>query len=283
MRYLQIRLWIFTVVLAATTMAVGCASLTPKSSLNAKNPSAKTSLASKMPWAKKDAKPKPYPNPAKMAVTWTPDTLVQTGRTPTRGFGGRIYFYDEKAHAVPVEGTLVIHGFDEAAEDPTDRVKRFEFTPDQFTRHYSQSDLGASYSIWVPWDAVGGEQQRVSLIASFTSSAESTPPVQSVPSVVVLPGHKSKVQIAQSETVLSPQYTRWQAAASASTPSRKGLTTKTIPRRRAVENVAPGRDLLAEHEARFAAAGETPSVEITPTVRPTSTAVVPTGSWTPSK
>ena len=46
--------------------------------------------------------PEPYPNPNKIAATWTPDTLVQTGRTPTRGFGGAISVRKEgREHAAP--------------------------------------------------------------------------------------------------------------------------------------------------------------------------------------
>ena len=82
-----------------------------------------------------------------------------------RGFGGRFFFYDEKSRPVPVDGTLIVHGFDDTADTPEDRVKRFEFTPEQFTRHFSQTDLGASYSVWVPWDAIGGDQRRISLVA----------------------------------------------------------------------------------------------------------------------
>ena len=87
--------------------------------------------------------------------------MVETGRTPTRGFGGRVLFYDEKSRPVPVEGSLMVHGFDDSSEDPEEGVNRFAFTSEQFTRHFSQSDLGASYSIWIPWDAIGGDQKRV--------------------------------------------------------------------------------------------------------------------------
>ncbi|MEM6980074.1 MAG: hypothetical protein AAF539_10445, partial [Planctomycetota bacterium] len=50
-----------------------------------------------LPWVKKqDDVPEPYPTPVKIATTWAPDTLTQSGRTPTRGFGARVFFYDEK-------------------------------------------------------------------------------------------------------------------------------------------------------------------------------------------
>ena len=163
---------------------VGCASMSDKTASNNK------SLLDRMPWSSsKNEVPEPYPNPVKLAATWTPDTLVQTGRTPTRGFGGRLFFYDEKSRPVPVDGSLIVHGFDDHADDPKNSVKRFEFTPEQFTRHFSQTDLGASYSVWIPWDAIGGDQRRISLVASFKTAEGKT--VQGIPATIVLPGRTS--------------------------------------------------------------------------------------------
>jgi hypothetical protein len=270
--------------MVATVAQFGCGTMGPKSLFASKDKAAdstkKSSLASKLPWAKKDDKPEPYPNPVKMAVTWTPDTLVQTGRTPTRGFGGRIFFYDDKAHAVPVEGTLVVHGFDETATQEKDRVKRFEFTPEQFTQHYSQSDLGASYSVWVPWDAVGGEQERISLVTSFQSKTEDTAPIQGSPSIVVLPGVKTAEQIAEYKTPLSPQFAKWKQASSASQPPRTGLTTTTIPRSHSTP--ASSRTQGAAIDTKVANSLKTPSLDIpmAPRREPSST-VLPTSAIEP--
>ena len=41
------------------------------------------------------------------------------------------------------------------------------FPREQFARHESQSKLGPSYSVWIPWDEVGGAQKHISLIARF--------------------------------------------------------------------------------------------------------------------
>lgn len=179
----------------------------------------------------KDAPPVPYPNPVKMATTWSPDTLVQNGHTPTRGFGGRIYFYDQKSNAVPVDGKLVIHGFDDTArgEDDSADVKRFEFTAEQFTRHFSQSDLGASYSIWVPWDAVGGVQRRISLVASFETTAGKF--VQGEPATILLPGSSEQTAAERDATLFSSQYHKHRRALAAGDSSR-GMTTTTIARGR---------------------------------------------------
>ncbi|MFM8325640.1 MAG: hypothetical protein ACKN9U_12325, partial [Pirellulaceae bacterium] len=71
----------------------GCASLTQQQTAK----DAKKSQ-SKWPWSKE----KEYQMPRSMAVIWSPDVFVAPGATPSRGFGGRIYFYNEKSHAVPV-------------------------------------------------------------------------------------------------------------------------------------------------------------------------------------
>jgi len=178
-------------------------------------------LSKRMPWSKDKDKPEPYPNPTRMAATWTPDTLVQTGRTPTRGFGGRLFFYDEKTKAVPVEGELTVHAFADSADGGQGEVKRYHFTAEQFTSHFSQTDLGASYSVWIPWDAVGGEHTRISLVPSFRTASGRL--VQGEQAVVALPGRRTSVEnIASRPTAATLlEATRKDA--------KSGLVTTTIP------------------------------------------------------
>lgn len=196
-------------VIPLLLVAAGCAGSSP---LN---------VASwKSPWNKSD-QPKPYPNPVKMAATWAPDTLLQSGRTPTRGFGGRLFFYDEKLRAVPVEGDLTVHGFVENPDGSTGEVKRYHFTAEQFTRHFSQSDLGASYSVWIPWDAVGGDQTKISLVPSFRTSSGKL--VQGETALVGLPGKRNKV-----ENIAKRPDPRAALAAQRDL-NKSGLTTTTIP------------------------------------------------------
>ncbi|MFG0253592.1 MAG: hypothetical protein ACF787_00620 [Rhodopirellula sp. JB053] len=210
-------------------MAGGCSTFQKKDeSLLSSTP--KKSLLERMPWSKdEDEMPEPYPNPVKLASTWVPDTLTQTGRVPTRGFGARVFFYDEKSRAVPVEGTLIVVGFDETEtrEDGTPVVKRYEFTPEQFTRHFSQSDLGASYSVWIPWDAVGGKQTRVSLVASFKTKEGKV--VQGTPTKVLLPGKKESAEATLAQRY-APEYREWKVAAAGNSKPNSGLTTTTIQR-----------------------------------------------------
>ena len=172
--------------------------------------------------------PEPYPNPVKMAATWTPDTLVRTGHTPTRGFGGRVFFYDDKSRPVPVEGTLIVHAFDDT--DPQRPVsRRYEFTPEQFTRHFSRTDLGASYSVWIPWDAVGGVQRKLSLVTSFKTAAGHL--VQGSPALVMLPGPATpSATIEDTAIAANDQYRRHREAVADAGRRSMGMTTTTIAR-----------------------------------------------------
>lgn len=224
---------------------------------------AQPSLMDKIPLIgkkKSDEAPQPYPNPVKMAATWTPDTLVQSGRTPTRGFGGRVFFYDEMSRAVPVEGTLIVHGFDDSNGTDNPETKRFEFTPEQFTRHYGQSELGASYSIWIPWDAIGNPQRRVSLVTSFKTVEGKL--IQGIPATVQLPGARSNETSEEKLSKLSPEYREYRAATEAGVQS-SGLTTTTIARRM----VSPSRSTE-------------PAINMPQSQAPTT--VVATGAATPS-
>jgi hypothetical protein len=178
----------------------------------------------KMPWSKKDKPPKPYPNPVKMAVTWTPDTLTQAGRTPTRGFGGRLFFFDEKIRPVPVEGDLTVQAIAENPDGSIGEVKRYQFTAEQFTQHFSQTDIGASYSIWIPWDAVGGEQMKISLVPSFRTAGGKL--VQGEQALVGLPGRRHVVDH------IAGRADRASELAAQRDVTKSGLTTTTIPVRR---------------------------------------------------
>ncbi len=181
--------------------------------------------------SKKEKEPEPYPNPAKMAVTWTPDVILRTGSTPTRGFGGRVFFYDEKTRPVPVEGELAVQAI-RTVEGQEPELKRYAFTPEQFTRHYSQSDLGASYSIWIPWDAAGGEETRITLVPTFKTKEGNI--LQGTSSIVALPGKTQRSDAAfdlppLGSTAGGPYVGGAWSLGNVGTGSQQGLTTTTIP------------------------------------------------------
>lgn len=134
-----------------------------------------TKESDKKSWFKK----KEYQLPQSMNVTWAHDIISVPGKPPARGFGGRIYFYNEKSQAIPVDGELMVYGFDDthsshpgaalATQGMDQADKRYRFTEEQFTTHFSESDMGASYSIWVPWDAAPGPKKKIMLIPTFKS------------------------------------------------------------------------------------------------------------------
>ena len=149
------------IVMALST--VGCETLTSDPGANKKK--------------KKDSswfsfKKREYQTPQSMNVTWSHDILTLPGKAATRGFGGRFYFYNEKTQAIPVEGDLVVYGFDDtnkqkSTEDLNQATKRFRFTAEQFTTHFSEGELGASYSVWIPWDEAYGAPKKIMLIPTF--------------------------------------------------------------------------------------------------------------------
>ena len=108
--------------------------------------------------------------PVRMAGTWTDTVLSQPGQNPQRGFGGRLMFYERNQEKpILVDGQLVVYAFDETGREITDNrpTRRYVFPPDQMPLHMSKSELGASYSFWLPWDEAGGPQTEVSLICRF--------------------------------------------------------------------------------------------------------------------
>ena len=165
---------------------------------------------------------------------------MQPGKPPTRGFGGRLYFYNEKSHAIPVEGQLVVYAYDdaEAKHANSDPERKYAFTPEQFERHYSKSDLGPSYSIWIPWDAVGGEQKSISLVPVFTASNGQL--VMGQQAMNVLPGKS----IAKAETV-NPEFENSHDASPPprfnQSPTSPHRTMRRLPTRSRIANASMRR------------------------------------------
>ncbi len=112
--------------------------------------------------------------PTRLVSTWTDTVLHRQGENAQRGFGGRLLFFNEEAEdSIRVEGQLVVYAYDNngRAAHETHPTRRFVFPAEQFVRHESEAKAGASYSVWLPWDAVGGEQKNISLIARFEPKA----------------------------------------------------------------------------------------------------------------
>jgi hypothetical protein len=140
--------------------------------------------------------------PERIVGTWTDTVLHQPGKQPERGFGGRLIFYGEdNEKPIQVDGQLVVYAFDETNRDPTDNkpTRRYVFPADQMVRRMSKSELGPSYSFWLPWDEVGGAETEISLIARFEPKSGAI--VISEQTRHQLPGEISKTGIVnQSQT-----------------------------------------------------------------------------------
>ena len=105
--------------------------------------------------------------PTKMVAIWSESVVFSSTRKPTRGLGGRIYFYNERHQTIPAEGELIVYAFDDNQENEDAAKRKYIFSPEQFAGHFSQSDFGPSYSVWIPWDDVGNDQQPISVVPMF--------------------------------------------------------------------------------------------------------------------
>ncbi len=135
---------------------------------------------------KSDAKVE-YGQPERMAVIWTDTTASANGVADVRGFGGRIYFYDKAGNPTRVDGELSIYAFDDTTDEQkmsADRV--YKFRQEEWQGHFSETQLGPSYSIWLPWDKVGGDRKTIALMPIFKSADKSI--VKSGQSINVLNG-----------------------------------------------------------------------------------------------
>lgn len=155
------RKFCLTILLACLATAAGCSDF----GLNKKT----------FPWfGDKEDEPR---TPTRVVAIWKDAVLHRPGEESMRGFGGRLMFYEGPSEEpIKVDGDVVVYAFDENGRRRSDTKpdRKYVFTREQFERHYSKSDIGHSYSLWVPWDEAGGPQKKISLIVRFTPVGGST-------------------------------------------------------------------------------------------------------------
>jgi hypothetical protein len=152
--------------------------------------------ASVWPWQKSEEKPK---LPTRILTIWTDAIHHQAGEKAQRGFGGRVVFYADGEQPIQVDGTLTIYVFaDEPGQESPSPERKYVFPASELKQHYSKCSLGDSYSVWLPWDVVGGTSRQLTLIARFDSGTGGT--VMSDPAKKMLPG-LSKRPISDAEAV----------------------------------------------------------------------------------
>lgn len=131
--------------------------------------------------------------PVNMVAIWSESVTLTAGQKPTRGFGGRLYFYNDKNQTVAVDGQLIVYAYDDDTSSETEEpTKKFVFSKEEFETHRSESDFGPSYSVWIPWDAVGGDQKAISLVPIFKTAAGKV--LMGDHSRNLLPGRAEKLQ-----------------------------------------------------------------------------------------
>jgi hypothetical protein len=146
--------------IAIAIQATGCQSTAGKKLASVKDVT--------LPWEGEKEPRKGAPD--RIVGTWTEAVRHNAEIGGERGFGGRLFFYDRQGtDPIRVEGQLVVYAFVEDGRISTDHrpTRRYVFPPQQFVKHESMSEIGVSYSVWLPWDKVGGEEAEVSLIARF--------------------------------------------------------------------------------------------------------------------
>src|SRR5262249_504389 len=140
-----------------------------------------------IPWANSDDK---IQEPLKLTVFWSNEIENRSDMDRgIRGFGGRLYFYGKKPDkAVKVKGDLVVYAFDENNRDPKNVVpdKKYVFKKEMVEKVERKRAMGHWDSVWLPWDAVGGPQHEITLMARFSSDSGAM--VASDPSKQLLPG-----------------------------------------------------------------------------------------------
>lgn len=145
---------------------------------------AKFDLRRNIPWQETSDKPV-----RSVVAFWTEAVIERTSGPPYRGFGGRLLFYPaDMSHPVKVQGTVVVYAFDEDLPPPENLkpVRKFVFTNEQLQQVYSESKLGPSYNLLIPWEEFSPKSRRVSLIVRFIP--ENGPSVVSEQVKVFLPG-----------------------------------------------------------------------------------------------
>lgn len=125
-------------------------------------------LGDSLTWLESEPKPQ---TPDTVLAVWTDATLSQPGKSTVRGFGGRVMFFAEgnDKKSVPVEGIVSVYAFDDDRSDQQSPApeKKFVFPAENLGLYQSESSLGPSYSLWLPWDNAGGVQRRISLLTRF--------------------------------------------------------------------------------------------------------------------
>ncbi|MDR0328894.1 MAG: hypothetical protein LBI05_11425 [Planctomycetaceae bacterium] len=148
------------------------------------------------------------PGPVTMvAAAWEP--AISNGENPLRGFGGRIYLYDQDmSRPVKAKGTIVVYVFDEDGRKQGDEKPNEGLVFGEKILNskgvYKKSKVGHSYNLWIPIDSAGpdGETRKISLIVRYIPEKGGSS-ITSAQSTAHLPGrHSAETMLAESNGTL---------------------------------------------------------------------------------
>lgn len=180
--------FLYSVCLCSIFLAVGCSGIKNSMRTSEKNslwnPIQKISDDGKEKKSKSDAEL----TPVTMTAIWTDSVYEKAGEVSVKGFGGRIFFYNANQKLVKADGELIIYGFDDSTKNLNDGTadKKFVYQQDRFQTHYSENKLGASYSVWVPWEPMGGYRKSITLIPMFRTVDGDL--IKCTQTIAILPG-----------------------------------------------------------------------------------------------
>lgn len=121
---------------------------------------------------------------------WEPAEGNDLNGLPTRGFAGQVLFFTPGSpQSAKVDGDIRIYVFDDVGntEERSRPIRQFDFDAGSWNALMRDSDLGASYQLFVPYTRPGQFQANCSVRVRFTPK-EGGSPIYSKIAPVALPG-----------------------------------------------------------------------------------------------
>jgi hypothetical protein len=206
-----------------------------------------------IPWFEGDAV-----LPTRINAIWSKSVLQQPGYPGVRGVGGRLLFYPaQNREPITVEGTLVVYAYDQSKKKSAKPARKYVFPADQLAKHYSNSELGHSYSFWLPWGNTNGPPKQLTLIARFEpfegAAVLSDPASQHLPGIspelledpIVIREQLSDSSVDDTETIRPVQYVASADKDQRKPPSRETITIDIPP------SFVHGHDKLSAVQQEF--------------------------------
>lgn len=218
---------------AGLMIASGCQSTMPAMSSIASNPFQAKAASPAEPEIE-------YQSPARMAVIWRETTVSAPGAKSTRGFGGRVYFYDGSNETVRVDGDLIVYAYDDSNHsDDQSRVpdRKYVFRASDLQKRHSVTGLGDSYNIWLPWDKIGGERKTIALVPIFK------------PKEGMMPKSDHSIAVLSGKTPTSTNFTQEQVDSADSQIRQVAMTVPAGARNQVSNLMMAGEDTEGESDS----------------------------------